>query len=129
VPVSAWRGARFGSVIVWHNPRCSKSRGVLAVLAEAGVVPEVVRYLDTPPSRAEIEDVLRRMGTDDPAAVIRTGEPAYRELGLAGADRDALLDALAGHPSLIERPIVIDGDRAVLARPPERVRELLDRSR
>lgn len=114
-------------MIVWHNPRCSKSRGVLQVLAEAGVEPEVVRYLDTPPSRAEIEDVLRLLGTDDPAAIVRTGEAAYRELGLAGADRDTLLDALAAHPSLIERPIVIDGDRAVLARPPERVRELLDR--
>ncbi len=114
-------------MIVWHNPRCSKSRGVLDVLAEAGVTPEVVRYLDTPPSRAEIEDVLRRMGTDDPAAIIRTGEAVYRELGLAGADRDTLLDALATHPSLIERPIVVDADRAVLARPPERVRELLDR--
>jgi arsenate reductase len=112
-------------VIVWHNPRCSKSRGVLQVLAEAGVTPEVVRYLDTPPSRAEIEDVLRRLGTDDPAVLVRTGEAVYRELGLAGADRDTLLDALATHPALIERPVVIDGDRAVLARPPERVRELL----
>jgi len=113
-------------VIVWHNPRCSKSRGVLEVLAEAGVTPEVVRYLDTPPSRSEIEEVLRLLGTEDPAAIVRTGEAAYRELGLAGADRDTLLDALAAHPSLIERPIVVDGDRAVLARPPERVRELLD---
>lgn len=113
-------------MIVWHNPRCSKSRGVLQVLAEAGVTPDVVRYLDTPPSRAEIEDVLRLLGTD-PAAIVRTGEAVYRELGLAGADRDTLLDALAAHPSLIERPIVVDGDRAVLARPPERVRELLDR--
>ena len=113
-------------MIVWHNPRCSKSRGVLEVLAEAGVTPEVVRYLDTPPSRSEIEEVLRLLGTEDPAAIVRTGEAAYRELGLAGADRDTLLDALAAHPSLIERPIVVDGDRAVLARPPERVRELLD---
>ena len=114
-------------MIVWHNPRCSKSRGVLQVLAEAGVTPDVVRYLDTPPTRAEIEDVLRLLGTDDPAAIVRTGEAAYRELGLAGADRDTLLDALAAHPSGIERPIVVDGDRAVLARPPERVHELLDR--
>ena len=114
-------------MIVWHNPRWSKSRGVLQVLAEAGVTPDVVRYLDTPPTRAEIEDVLRLLGTDDPAAIVRTGEAAYRELGLAGADRDTLLDALAAHPSLIERPIVVDGDRAVLARPPERVHELLDR--
>jgi arsenate reductase len=113
------------AVIVWHNPGCSKSRGVLQVLAEAGITPDVVRYLDTPPSRAEIEDVLRRLGTDDPAVLVRTGEVVYRELGLAGAGRDTLLDALATHPELIERPVVIDGDRAVVARPPERVRELL----
>lgn len=111
---------------VWHNPSCSKSRGVLEVLAERGVTPEVVRYLDTAPSRAEIEGVLRLLGTDDPRAVLRTGEAAYRDLGLDTADRDTLLDALAAHPELIERPIVLVGGRAVLGRPPERVLELLD---
>jgi arsenate reductase len=111
-------------VTIWHNPRCSKSRGALALLAELGVEPSVVRYLDVAPSRAELEDVLRRLGTEDPRAIIRTGEPAYRELGLADAGRDALLDALAAHPVLIERPIVLAGDRAVVARPPERVHDL-----
>lgn len=111
---------------IWHNPHCSKSRGALEILAEHGVEPQVVRYLDTAPTRVELEDVLRRLGTDDPRAITRTGEPAYRELGLAGADREALLDALAAHPALIERPIVIAGDRAVVARPPERVLELLE---
>ncbi|MCW0213585.1 MAG: arsenate reductase (glutaredoxin) [Pseudonocardia sp.] len=112
-------------VTLWHNPRCSKSRGALALLTEHGVEPEVVRYLDTHPDRAALEDVLRRLGTDDPRAILRTGEKAYRERGLAGADRDTLLDAMAEDPSLIERPIVIAGDRAVLGRPPERVLELL----
>ncbi|WP_214367373.1 arsenate reductase (glutaredoxin) [Pseudonocardia sp. H11422] len=110
---------------VWHNPRCSKSRGALALLAEQGVQTDIVRYLDEAPSRGELEDVLRRLGTDDPRAITRTGEARYRELGLAGADRDALLDALAANPILIERPIVLVGDRAVVARPPQRLLELL----
>lgn len=112
---------------IWHNPRCSKSRGALALLTERGVDPTVVRYLEDAPTRAELEDVLRRLGTDDPSAIVRTGEARYRELGLAGADRDALLDALAANPILIERPIVLLGDRAVVARPPERALELLGR--
>ncbi len=113
-------------VTIWHNPRCSKSRGALELLAEAGVTPAVVRYLDTPPTRAELVEVLRKLGTDDPLAITRTGEKAFKERGLAGADRETLLDALAAEPTLIERPIVQIGDRAVVARPPELVRELLD---
>jgi arsenate reductase len=113
------------SVTIWHNPRCSKSRGALALLTEHGVDPDVVRYLDEAPTREQLVDVLRRLGTDDPRSIIRTGEAQYRELGLAGADREALLDALVANPILIERPIVLVGDRAVVARPPERVLELL----
>ena len=113
-------------VTIWANPRCSKSRGAEALLAERGIEVERVLYLDTPPRREELERVLRLLGTDDPRALVRTGEPAYRELGLAGADREALLDALAEHPELIERPVVVRGDRAVVARPPERLLELLD---
>lgn len=113
-------------VTIWHNPRCSKSRGALALLTERGADPVVVRYLDEPPTRAELEDVLRRLGTDDPAVITRTGEARYRELGLATAGPAELLDALASNPALIERPIVLAGDRAVVGRPPERVLELLD---
>jgi arsenate reductase len=113
------------AVTIWHNPRCSKSRGAMDILAERGIDADVVRYLDAAPSRAELEDVLRRLGTDDPRAIVRTGEAVYRELGLADADRETLLDALAAHPILIERPIVVVGDRAVVARPPERVLDLL----
>lgn len=111
-------------VTIWHNPRCAKSRGALGLLSERGVEPSVLRYLDEAPTRAELERVLGLLGTADPRAITRTGERLYRELGLAAADRDTLLDALAAHPALIERPIVIRGDRAVLARPPERVAEL-----
>ncbi|MFP5218249.1 MAG: arsenate reductase (glutaredoxin) [Actinomycetes bacterium] len=113
-------------VTVWANPRCSKSRGAEALLAERGVEVDRVLYLVEPPTRDEIERVLTLLGTDDPRVLVRNGEAAYRELGLADADREAVLDALAQHPELIERPVVIRGDRAVVARPPERVLELLD---
>jgi arsenate reductase (glutaredoxin) len=117
--------AAMDEVTIWHNPRCSKSRGACALLEERGVPARTVRYLDTPPDRAELERVLSLLGTEDPRAITRTREPLYRELGLAEADRDALLDALAAHPILIERPIVVRGGRAVVARPPERLLELL----
>ncbi|HEY1972398.1 MAG TPA: arsenate reductase (glutaredoxin) [Pseudonocardia sp.] len=113
------------AVTVWHNPRCSKSRGALALLAERGIDPTVLRYLDDAPSREQLVDVLRRLGTEDPRAIVRTGEARYRELGLAGAGPEALLDAMAANPILIERPIVLVGERAVVARPPERALELL----
>src|SRR5690349_11131424 len=100
---------------LWTNPRCSKSRTAESLLAERGVTPRTVRYLDTPPSRDELERVLGLLGTDDPRVLIRTGEPEYAELGLATADRDQLLDALATHPKLIERPVAVRGNRAVVA--------------
>ncbi|MGQ0574312.1 MAG: arsenate reductase (glutaredoxin) [Pseudonocardia sp.] len=111
--------------VVWHNPSCSKSRGVLELLAERGIEPALVRYLDVAPDRAALEDVLAKLGTDDPRAITRTGEPRYAELALAGADRDTLLDALVAEPALIERPIVVVGQRAVVARPPELALALL----
>lgn len=112
-------------VTVWFNPACSKCRTVQGILAERGVEANYVRYLEQAPSRTEIEAVLTQLGTDDPRAIMRTGEAVYRELGLGGADRDALLDALVANPVLIERPIVIRGQRAVVGRPPENVLELL----
>lgn len=113
-------------ITIWHNARCSKSRGACALLDEHGVDATVVRYLDDPPARDEIERVLTLLGADDPRQMMRTNEPLYRELGLAGADADTLLDAMTQHPILIERPIVIRGEQAVIARPPERLLELLD---
>ena len=112
-------------VTMWFNPSCSKCRGARDILDEQGVSCEIVRYLDDTPSRDEIERVLQLLGTDDPRTMMRTGEAVYKELDLANADRDALLDAMVEHPILIERPIVIRGDRAVIARPPEKLLELL----
>jgi len=113
-------------VTVWFNPACSKCRTVQGLLAERGVDAEYFRYLERAPGRAEIEAVLAKLGTDDPRTIMRPGEAVYKDLGLAGADREALLDAMVAHPILIERPIVIRGDRAVIGRPPENVLELLD---
>jgi arsenate reductase len=112
-------------VTVWFNPACSKCRTVQGILAEKGVEADYVRYLDTTPGREEIEAVLARLGTDDPRSIIRTGEAVYKELGLADADRDGLLDAMVANPILIERPIVIRGERAIIGRPPENVLDLL----
>lgn len=113
--------------VIWHNPRCSKSRGTLKILEEAGVPVEIRLYLETPPSIAELEEVMHRLGIDDPRTIMRTKEPEYRELGLKDPARpqEELLRAMAEHPRLIERPIVLHAGRAVIGRPPERVQELL----
>jgi len=111
---------------VYFNPGCSNCPTAQALLAERGVDADYVRYLDQAPPREELERVLGLLGTDDPRQMIRTKEPEYTQLGLESADRDQLLDAMAAHPVLIQRPIVIRGDRAVIARPPERLLELLD---
>ena len=114
-----------GGVVVWYNPQCSKCRGAADLLAAHGVPARRVRYLDDPPDRREILRVLGLLGATDPRAMMRTGEPRYRELGLDGATPDDLVDAMATYPELIERPIVIRSDRAVVARPPELLLSLL----
>jgi arsenate reductase len=96
------------------------------LLEERGIDATYVRYLDDAPDRAELERVMKLLGIDDPRAMMRTGERRYAELGLAGASGDQLLDAMVANPILIERPIIMRGDRAVIGRPPERLLELLD---
>lgn len=113
-------------ITVWANDRCSKSRGAEAILQERGVPYRRIPYLERAPTRAELERVLALLGTDDPRVLIRDGEPQYAELHLDRADHDQLLDALSTHPSLLQRPVVIRGDRAVIARPAEKVLDLLD---
>jgi arsenate reductase len=110
---------------VLFNPRCSKCRQARDLLADRGVDADLVHYLDDTPSRDEIVRIYRLLGLDDPRQMMRKGERVYRELGLADAGDEALFDAMAAHPILIERPVVIVGDRAVIARPPERLLELI----
>jgi arsenate reductase len=112
-------------VTVYFNPSCSKCRTAHAILEEKGVDATYVRYLENAPSREELERVMGLLGIDDPRAMMRTGESVSGELDLAHAGRDALLDAMVQHPILIERPIVIHGDRAVIARPPEKLLDIL----
>lgn len=116
-----------GDVVVWYNPHCSKCRGTEELLAAHGVPAQRVLYLDDPPGRAEITRVIALLGTADPRALMRTAEPRYTELGLASATADELIEAMARYPELIERPVVIWADRAVIARPPELLLPLLEK--
>lgn len=113
-------------VRIYHNPRCSKSRQALQLLREHGIEPEVVEYLNTPPGWQELDQLLGMLG-GEPRDLLRTGEPEYQAAGLddAALPRDAVLQALQAHPRLLQRPIVVRGERAVIGRPPERVLELL----
>ena len=112
--------------IIYHNPRCSKSRQALALLHERGIEPVVIDYLQTPPDVATLQHLLQLLGL--PARdLLRRGEAAFAELGLADRldDEAALLGAIALQPVLLERPIVVVGERAVMGRPPEKVLALL----
>ncbi|MFV3330217.1 arsenate reductase (glutaredoxin) [Pseudomonas sp. NY15437] len=113
-------------ISIFHNPRCSKSRSALELLEARGIQPEIVRYLETPPSAAELKALLGKLGIGV-RQLLRTGEDEYKELDLANPalSDDQLIDAMARHPKLIERPIVIVGDKAVVGRPPENVLEIL----
>lgn len=111
---------------IYHNPRCTKSRQTLELIREAGVEPEIVLYLETPPSAAELDRLLKLLGMQ-PQDLFRKGEPLYKELGLKDRklSRKEAIQILIDNPKLIERPIVVEGGRAVLGRPPENVKELL----
>lgn len=112
-------------ITLWHNPRCSKSRQTLALIEDAGVTVTLRRYLDDAPSRDEIvaaRDALRLRAVE----MMRTGEKVFKDLGLSNdSSEDTLLDAMAAHPILIERPIAFRDTRAVIGRPPEAVQVLL----
>ncbi len=111
---------------VFFKPDCSNCQTLEGILNERGVEADYVRYLEQAPTREDLERVMKMLGTDDPRDMMREKEPVYTELGLQNAGRDELLDAMTANPILIQRPIVIRGDRAIIARPPERVSELLD---
>jgi arsenate reductase (glutaredoxin) len=109
---------------IYHNPRCSTSRKTLDLLRESGIEPTVVQYLKTPPSRAELARMIDDAGIEVRAAV-RKREALYAELNLADASDDELLDAMAAHPILIERPFVVTDKGTRLARPVDAVRDIL----
>jgi arsenate reductase len=110
---------------LYVNDECSKCRTALAILDERGVAAEHVRYLEEPPTIADLERLMSMLAIDDPRQMMRTGEPVYAELGLDNATAAQLLEAVTAHPILLERPIFVVGDRAVVARPAERLLELL----
>jgi arsenate reductase len=112
------------SATIYHNPKCSTSRKTLDLLRDNGVEPEIVQYLKTPPTRAELAAMIADAGIDVRTAV-RKREALYSELNLADASDDELLDAMAAHPILIERPFVVTSKGTRLARPIDAVRDIL----
>lgn len=111
---------------IYHNPRCSKSRQALALLEEKGLKPKVVLYLDDTPSERTLKQLIKKLGIE-PRDLLRKGEAEYKELNLADksiSDAD-IIAAMVAHPRLIERPVVVKGDRAVIGRPPENIHHLL----
>ncbi|MBD3800168.1 MAG: arsenate reductase (glutaredoxin) [Campylobacterales bacterium] len=113
------------TVTIWHNPRCGKSREALKLIEKEGIAPDVVRYLDNAPGEAELRAVLKMLGIGA-RDLMRTKEAIYKELGLKDVtDEAALIKAMAEHPKLIERPVVITNGKAVIGRPPEKVVDLV----
>lgn len=114
------------AITLYHNPRCSKSRQALALLQEHGIEPDTVLYLEQPLTLVQLRALLAKLGIG-PRELLRTGEDDYKALNLADASLsdEVLLKAMVAQPKLIERPIAVRGDRAVVGRPPERVLELL----
>ena len=110
---------------LYFNPRCSKCRTAQGLLAERHIDAHVIEYLKAPPTVSELRVLMEQLGISDPRQMMRTGENDYAALGLAGQSGDALLEAIAAHPILLERPIVVRAGRAVIARPPELLLDLL----
>lgn len=119
-------GRAMTAITIYHNPRCSKSRAALALLEENNINPEVVLYLDTPPDREQLEALLEKLnlGIRD---ILRRSEAEFEQFGLGdeSLSEEIVFDIVAKHPRLIERPIVVRGDRAIIGRPPEKVLELI----
>lgn len=112
-------------VTIYHNPRCSKSRQTLALLEEKGCDIEVVEYLKNAPDADTIKSLMTKLGLGDPREMMRTKEAEYKEQQLAAQNGEALITAMTNTPKLIERPIVIHGDKAVFGRPPENVLDII----
>ncbi len=114
------------NVTIWHNPRCGKSRDGLKLLEEKGIDAEVVKYLDTPPTKDELVEVLKMLGISA-RELMRTKEAIYKELDLKNEnDEDKLIEAMVVNPKLIERPVVIKDGKAAIGRPLENIEAILD---
>lgn len=111
---------------IFHNPRCSKSRQTLELLEKQGIEPEIIRYLETPPTEQELSDILDALSLQ-PRDLMRKGEKEYKELGLddTSLNRTQLIAAMVATPKLIERPIVLANGKAAVGRPPESVLNIL----
>ena len=109
---------------IYHNPACSKSRAALALLRDRGIEPQIILYLQTPPTVAELRSLLTTLGLDA-QDIVRRSEPLARSLNIEAMPDEVLLATLVANPGLIERPIVMNDDHALIARPPERVLELI----
>lgn len=114
------------SVIIYHNPRCSKSRQALQLLSDAGIKPEIIEYLNSPPTMKELKTILALLKLE-PRGLMRTREQVYSDLNLedTSLSDDDLLKAMVENPVLIERPVVVANDRAVIGRPPESVLQII----
>jgi len=114
------------TVTIWHNPRCSKSRQALELLQKKGVTPAIREYLKQPPSKAEVETLIDMVG-GDPGALVRDGEAEFKALkkNKAEMSKTDIARAIAAHPILLQRPIVVAGKKAAIGRPPEAVLPLL----
>lgn len=111
---------------IYHNPRCSKSRQTLQLLQDKGISPEVVLYLETPPSAKTLKTIIAKLGLSSARELMRTKEEEYRDQGLAHENSESkLIAAMVATPKLIERPIVVNGDSAAIGRPPENVLAIL----
>jgi len=114
------------SVTIYHNPRCSKSRKTLELLQSKGVKPVIIEYLNDPPARKKLKEILTMLKME-PRQLMRTGESVYKENGLddKSLGKEQLISAMLEHPILIERPIVVVNGKAVIGRPPENVLEII----
>ena len=114
------------AVTIYHNPRCSKSRQTLQLLTDHGITPKIIEYLKTPPSKEELEQILKMLGVE-PRQLMRKQEQEYKTAGLDDPElsRNDLISAMVQHPVLIERPVVIANNKAVIGRPPGNVLEII----
>ena len=111
-------------ITFYHNPRCSKSRAALSLLEERQLDIEIIEYLKTPPNSSTLHEILEKLG-GSAAQLVRANEKEYQTLNLAQADKNRLIEAIAEHPNLMQRPIIVSKKRAVIGRPPERALTIL----